>query len=126
MKKLMHKIIKTIKDKSGESLIETLASVVIVVLMMSMLTGSVVTAAKINAKAKAVKTNYSISEATKKSGVTFTLKWKSDDALSSDEYTGDGEDFFATSGSQSESQNVQIYLYETQEGYYFLDSEYVK
>ena len=35
MKKLMHKIIKTIKDKSGESLIETLASVVIVVLMMS-------------------------------------------------------------------------------------------
>lgn len=66
---------KKIFENNGETLIETIASTVIITLMMIMVAGAVVAAARVNSRADNSVNSLNVKDAATVSGVTFTLKF---------------------------------------------------
>lgn len=53
-------MIKKIKSKNGETLVETLVATLVVTLSLTMLAGSIVSAANVNASAKKLDTDFKV------------------------------------------------------------------
>ena len=66
MKRKQTKLYKKVRSTSGESLLETLFAMLIIVLAMSMLAASIVVAARINAKGSRMVTEFQKSESDRK------------------------------------------------------------
>lgn len=64
---------RKLKSKSGETLVETLFALLVVVLAMTMLAGSIVSAARVNKGAEDLDTAFRISNAQAVSGVKVTV-----------------------------------------------------
>lgn len=62
-----------LKSKSGETLIETLFALLVVALAMTMLAGSIVTAARVNKGAEDLKTEFQVSNRDEISDVMVTV-----------------------------------------------------
>ena len=72
-KKPKTKPLKKLKSKNGETLVETLISMLIVVLSVTMLAGSIVTAARINQTAKEMNVPVRFDSVTPADGKTETV-----------------------------------------------------
>ncbi len=73
---------KKLKSTRGETLVETLVSLLIIVLTFAFLTTSAITAAKINAKVRQRDVSFRYSDAQEQGEATLTLRGSGNDSLS--------------------------------------------
>ena len=91
---------KKLKSRSGETLVESLVALLIIVLSLGILAGAIVSAARVNKKNREVKTDLSVAEAQASAGtVTITHL-----------------------DSSSDNKNVTIYKTQDDNGYVFYES----
>ncbi len=110
-------LIRKIKSKKGESLAETLASIVIVAMMMTMIAGGVVAAARMNSRADNKKYTLHVSDAQKVTSPTMTFT-----VTSAAGNTGaDAANYMGTTGAAT-SEQAGVSLYHDEKGdYYFFE-----
>ena len=73
IKRLQHQAGRKLNNTSGETLAETLTSVIILALVVLLLTGAIVTAARVNHQTDNTKTTFTTTNQTSKSG-NITIK----------------------------------------------------
>ena len=89
---------RKLKSSSGETLVETLFALLVVVLAMTMLAGSIVSAARVNRGAEDLDVPFQVSNAQAVSGVKVTVER---------EIEADSE--IPVNGSQTNDQNKYCY-----------------
>lgn len=84
-------MIKKIKSKKGETITETLVSMMIAALAMMILAGSIVSAAKVNKKIKYLDTDFKVSEVAKTSTVSINHEGGQKTTIDVDVYVGNSK-----------------------------------
>lgn len=95
---------RKLKSNSGETLVETLFALLVVVLAMTMLAGSIVSAARVNKGAEDLNTAFQISNAQAVPGVSVTVDRQTgeDSEISVTAYQTDDENkycYYTTNGA---------------------------